>query len=132
MVSAVGETDRVPLSAFVPLQPPEAVHEATFKVDHERVAEEPEVIEVGEAESESIGAGVGVGAGGGGAPLPAACLYNVTRQSLRSSQVTNKVTPYVLRGVATAPWTPVAYGPVDQIGGAALCNFQVSVTTSKV
>ncbi len=39
--------------------------EVAFEVDHERVAEEPEVIEVGEAESESIGAGVG----GGGVPL---------------------------------------------------------------
>ena len=129
MVSAVGETDRVPLSALVPLQPPLAVHEVAFKVDHERVAEEPEVIEVGEAEYESVGAGVG----GGGVPLPAACLYNVTRQSSApTSQITNKFTPYVLRGVATAPWTPELYGPTGQIGGATLCNFHVSVTTSKV
>ena len=61
MVSAVGETDRVPLSALVPLQPPEEVQLVALAEFHERVDELPDVIETGEAESESVGAGVGAG-----------------------------------------------------------------------
>ncbi len=54
---AVGDTLAVPDTAFVPDQPPEAVHEVAFVEDHVSVLLAPEVIEVGLAAKVTVGAG---------------------------------------------------------------------------
>jgi hypothetical protein len=54
-----------PLAAFVPVQPPVAVHEVTFVDDHVSVDREPEVTAVGLA----VIVNVGAGGGGGGAAV---------------------------------------------------------------
>ena len=59
VVVAVGATDCVPEIAFVPVQPPEAVHDATFVELHESVDDCPLVMDVGDAEKVSVGAGGG-------------------------------------------------------------------------
>ncbi len=58
VVLVVGETDCVPLTAFVPDHPPEAVQVVALVLVHESVEEEPEVIEVGAAERETVGMGL--------------------------------------------------------------------------
>ncbi len=58
---AVGDTLAVPDTAFVPDQPPAAVHEVAFVEDHVSVALDPEVIDVGFAAKVTVGAtGAGV------------------------------------------------------------------------
>jgi len=57
----VGDTARVPLVAFVPVQPPEAVHEVTLVEDQVTVEILPEVMLVGLAENATVGGGVGEG-----------------------------------------------------------------------
>jgi hypothetical protein len=42
-----GDTAKVPLTACVPVQLPDAVHEVVFTLDHSNVALSPSVIEVG-------------------------------------------------------------------------------------
>ena len=58
----VGKTVWFPEIAFVPNQPLLAVQDVALVEDQERVEEEPEVMEVGEAERESVGGGVTIGA----------------------------------------------------------------------
>jgi hypothetical protein len=60
-VVVVGETDSVPLVAFVPFQPPDAVHELVFVEFQVSAVELPFVIVVDAAERSTVGA-----AGGGG------------------------------------------------------------------
>jgi hypothetical protein len=55
-----GETARVPLVAFVPVHPPEAVHEVALLEDQARVELPPEVILVALADKLAVG-GVLVG-----------------------------------------------------------------------
>lgn len=55
----VGDTVRVPLVAFVPVQPPEAVHEVALAADHVTTETLPEVMLVGFAENDTVG-GTGV------------------------------------------------------------------------
>ena len=47
-----------PEVAFDPLQPPDAVHDVAFVVDHVNVLLPPLVTDVGDAEKETVGAGV--------------------------------------------------------------------------
>ena len=58
----VGETLWVPLVVSVPLQPPLAVHEVAFVVDHVRVDEPPDEIVVELAVKVTVGAGTGAAA----------------------------------------------------------------------
>ena len=58
----VGDTVRVPLVAFVPVQPPEAVHEVALVEDQVTSETLPEVMLAGLAENDTVGAGVGEGA----------------------------------------------------------------------
>ena len=60
-----GDTARVPLGAFAPVQPPEAVHEVALVEDQVTVETLPEVMLVGLAEIATVGAGVGEGVGEG-------------------------------------------------------------------
>ena len=53
----MGETESVPLTALLPLQPLLAVHEVAFVDDHVRVELAPLVILVGLAESVTVGMG---------------------------------------------------------------------------
>jgi hypothetical protein len=53
----VGDTVRVPLVAFVPVQPPEAVHEVALVEDQVTIETLPEVMLVGLAENVTVGAG---------------------------------------------------------------------------
>ena len=52
----VGDTVKVPLVAFVPLQPPPAVHASAFVVDQLTVETFPETMLVGLAENVIVGA----------------------------------------------------------------------------
>ena len=52
----VGDTARVPLVAFVPVQPPAAVHEVALVEDQVTVEMLPEVMLVGLAENATVGA----------------------------------------------------------------------------
>ena len=54
----VGDTVRVPLVAFAPVHPPEAVHEVALVEDQVTVETLPEVMLVGLAEIDTVGAGV--------------------------------------------------------------------------
>ena len=57
-----GDVMRVPLAAFVPLHPPEAVHEVALVEDQVTVEILPDVMLVGLAEIVTVGSpGVGVG-----------------------------------------------------------------------
>jgi hypothetical protein len=51
----VGDTARVPLVAFVPVQPPAAVHEVALVEDQVTVEILPEVMLVGLAENATVG-----------------------------------------------------------------------------
>jgi hypothetical protein len=55
----VGETPCVPLTDSVPVQPPLAVHDEAFEVDHVRVDEPPAEIAVELALNVTVGAGTG-------------------------------------------------------------------------
>ena len=57
----VGDTARVPLVAFVPVQPPAAVHEVALVEDQVTIEIFPEVMLVGLAENATVGVGVGEG-----------------------------------------------------------------------
>lgn len=57
---AAGLTDRVPLSAREPVQPPEAVHEVAFVLDQLSVESEPAAIDGGFAASVTVGSASGV------------------------------------------------------------------------
>ena len=60
----VGDAARVPLVGFVPLHPPEAVHEVALVEDQVTVEILPDVMLVGFAEIATVGSpGVGVGVG---------------------------------------------------------------------
>ena len=61
----VGDAARVPLVGFVPLQPPEAVHEVALVEDQVTVEILPDVMLGGLAEIVTVGSGVGVGVGEG-------------------------------------------------------------------
>jgi len=61
VVLAVGDTDCEPDIAFVPLHPPDAVHDEALVELHESVEDCPDVIDVGLAESERVGADDGGG-----------------------------------------------------------------------
>ena len=50
-----GDTARVPLVAFVPVQPPPAVHEVALVEDQVAIEMLPEVMLVGLAESATVG-----------------------------------------------------------------------------
>jgi hypothetical protein len=50
-----GDTIRVPLVAFVPVQPPPAVHEVALVEDQLAIETWPEVMLVGFAESATVG-----------------------------------------------------------------------------
>ena len=52
----VGVTVWLPLVAFVPVQPPEALQDVALVEDQESVDDPPEVIDVGEANKERVGA----------------------------------------------------------------------------
>ena len=54
----VGDTARVPLIAFVPVQLPEAVHEVALVEDQVTIETLPEVMLVGLAENATVGGGV--------------------------------------------------------------------------
>ena len=54
----VGDAARVPLVAFVPVQPPEAVHEVALVEDQVTVETLPEVMLVGLAENDTVGGGI--------------------------------------------------------------------------
>jgi hypothetical protein len=54
----VGDTARVPLVAFVPVQPPAAVHEVALVEDQVTVEILPEVMLVGLAENATVGGAV--------------------------------------------------------------------------
>ena len=54
----VGDTARVPLVAFVPVQPPEAAHEVALVDDQVTTEILPEVMLVGLAENVTVGGGV--------------------------------------------------------------------------
>ena len=51
----VGDTTRVPLGAFVPVQPPAAVHEVALVEDQVTIETLPEVMLVGLAENATVG-----------------------------------------------------------------------------
>jgi hypothetical protein len=55
-VVVVGVTGKVPVSASLPLQPPEAVHEVAFVLDQASVEAPPAVMLVGVAVSVTLGA----------------------------------------------------------------------------
>ena len=55
----------MPLVAFVPVQPPAAVHEVASDEDQVTVEILPDVMLVGLAESATVGAGAGEGVGEG-------------------------------------------------------------------
>jgi len=57
----VGDTAKVPLVAFVPVQPPPAVHEVALVEDQDTIEILPEVMLVGLAENATVGGGVGEG-----------------------------------------------------------------------
>ena len=60
----VGDTARVPLVAFVPLHPPEAVHKVALGADQVTVELLPDVMLAGLAEIVTVGDdGIGVGVG---------------------------------------------------------------------
>jgi len=65
----VGDTARVPLVAFVPVQPPEAAHEVALVEDQVTTETLPEVMLAGLAEIVTVGGtgvcGIGVGVGVG-------------------------------------------------------------------
>lgn len=46
----------LPLTGWLPVHPPEAVHEVAFVLDHVRVADWPAVIDVGLAAIKTVGA----------------------------------------------------------------------------
>ena len=54
----VGDTARVPLVAFVPVQPPPAVHEVALVEDQVTIEILPELMLVGFADNATVGAGV--------------------------------------------------------------------------
>ena len=59
MVVAAGDTGVLPLTGWLPFHPtdpPEAVQEVAFVLDHVRVADWPAVIDVGLATSKTVGA----------------------------------------------------------------------------
>ena len=58
VVVLAGETTRVPLVAFVPVQPPAAVHEVELVEDQEMVDTLPDAMLVGFAENATVGTGV--------------------------------------------------------------------------
>ena len=58
MVFDVGDTGDEPLIAFEPVHPFDAVHDDASVEDHVRVADCPDVTEVGLTESDTVGAGV--------------------------------------------------------------------------
>ena len=64
----VGDTARVPLMAFVPVQPPAAVHEVALVEDQVAVEIWPEVMLVGLAENATVGGAVGEGLVGPAVP----------------------------------------------------------------
>ena len=51
---------RVPAVALLPAQPPDAVHDVAFVLDHVSIELPPAVIDAGLAPSDSVAAGVGV------------------------------------------------------------------------
>ena len=55
MAVLVGDTVRVPLVAFVPVQPPEAVHEVALVEDQVSVAFCPDTIVDGAADKVTVG-----------------------------------------------------------------------------
>jgi len=55
VVVAVGETVALPLVPLLPLQPPDAVHELAFVLDHVSVEDWPAAIDVGLAVIETVG-----------------------------------------------------------------------------
>ena len=55
----VGDTARLPLVAFVPVQPPPAVHEVALVEDQAAIEMLPEVMLVGLAENATVGGAVG-------------------------------------------------------------------------
>src|SRR4029077_7138808 len=61
VVVLVGDTARVPLVAFVPVQPPAAVHEVALVDDQVTIEIWPEVMLVGLAENATVGGGTGGG-----------------------------------------------------------------------
>ena len=61
----VGDAARVPLVGFVPLHPPEAVHEVALVEDQVTVETLPDAMLVGLAEIVTVGDGTGVGVGVG-------------------------------------------------------------------
>ena len=54
----MGDVDSVPLVAFVPVQPPEAVHDVASVLLQVSVTVPPDVIEFGEADRVTVGDGV--------------------------------------------------------------------------
>ena len=48
----------MPDVALAPLHAPDAVHEVALVVDHDKVEDEPDVIDVGEAEIVTVGGGI--------------------------------------------------------------------------
>ena len=61
----VGDAAKVPLVAFAPLHPPEAVHAVALVEDQVTVETLPDVMLAGLAEIVTVGSGVGVGVGEG-------------------------------------------------------------------
>ena len=55
----VGETDCDPEVDLEPLHPPEPEHDVALLVDHDSVADWPEVMDVGLAVNATVGAGAG-------------------------------------------------------------------------
>ena len=76
----VGDTVRVPLVAFVPVQPPEAAHEVALVEDQVTVETLPEVMLAGFAENDTVGAagvcGIGVCEEPGEAPPAGYALFD--------------------------------------------------------
>jgi hypothetical protein len=60
VVVAAGFTERVPLSALEPVQPPDAVHDVAFALDQVSAESAPAVIEGGLAVSVTVGSGAEV------------------------------------------------------------------------
>jgi hypothetical protein len=58
VVVVVGDAAKVPLIAFVPVQPPEALHEVALVDDQVTTDTLPDVMLVGLAENDTVGAGV--------------------------------------------------------------------------
>ena len=63
VASAVGDTDNVPDVALLPDQSPLAVQEVALVEDQVNVAEDPVVIDVGDAEIVTVGGVAGVAGG---------------------------------------------------------------------